>query len=84
MLGSAGPMPTLENVLMSAEPWVAVVDVLGHLRVSHDMAYRWIGGKGLPAHALNRMWNFKRSDVDYWGWADGVVYAGTDFSASER
>lgn len=51
---------------MTTEPWVAVEDVARHLGVSHDTVYRWIDGKGLPAHRLGRLWKFKLSEVDDW------------------
>ncbi len=80
MLGSANHAPTLENALMSAEPWVAVDDEARHLGVSHDTGYRWIDGRGLPAHKLGRLWKFKLSEVDDW------VRAGAAFEppSSER
>ncbi|HMV66134.1 MAG TPA: helix-turn-helix domain-containing protein [Flavobacteriales bacterium] len=51
---------------MPAEPWVSVEDVARHLGVSHDTVYRWIEGKGLPAHKVGRLWKFKLADVDEW------------------
>ena len=57
---------------MIAEPWVAVEDVARHLGVSHDTVYRWIDGKGLPAHRLGRLWKFKLSEVDDWVRAGGA------------
>ena len=72
MLGSANHAPTLENALMSAEPWVAVDDEARHLGVSHDKAYRWIDGRGLPAHKLGRLWKFQLSEVDGWVRAGGA------------
>ena len=51
---------------MSAVPWVGVDDVARHLGVSHDTVYRWIEGKGLPAHKVGRLWKFKLVDVDDW------------------
>jgi excisionase family DNA binding protein len=51
---------------MPAEPSVSVKDVARHLGVSHDTVYRWIEGKGLPAHKVGRLWKFKLADVDEW------------------
>jgi excisionase family DNA binding protein len=62
----------MESARMSAEPWVAVEDVARHLGVSHDTVYRWIDGKGLPAHKLGRLWKFKLSEVDDWVRAGGA------------
>ena len=49
-----------------AEPWVSVEDVAKHLGVAEDSVYRWIEGKGLPAHRMGRLWKFKISEVDEW------------------
>ncbi|MCB9688818.1 MAG: helix-turn-helix domain-containing protein [Alphaproteobacteria bacterium] len=51
---------------MPAEPWASVEDVARHLAVSHDTVYRWIEGKGLPAHKVGRLWKFKLADVNEW------------------
>lgn len=84
MISSASHAPRPENALMSAEPWVAVDDVARHLGVSHDTVYRWIDGKGLPAHKLGRLWKFKVSEVDDWVRAGGAVDADTDLSGTDR
>ena len=57
---------------MPAEPWVSVEDVARHLGVSHDTVYRWIEGKGLPAHKVGRLWKFKLADVDDGGRSGGA------------
>lgn len=67
---------------MSAEPWVAVDDVARHLGVSHDTVYRWIDGKGLPAHKLGRLWKFKLSEVDDWVRAGGAQDVDDDANGS--
>lgn len=67
---------------MSAEPWVAVDDVARHLGVSHDTVYRWIDGKGLPAHKLGRLWKFKLSEVDDWVRAGGAQAVDDDAKGS--
>ena len=48
------------------EPWVSVEDVANHLGVAKDSIYRWIDGKGLPAHKIGRLWKFKLTEVDDW------------------
>jgi excisionase family DNA binding protein len=45
---------------MSTEPWVSVEDV------AKDSIYRWIEHRGLPAHKVGRLWQFKLSAVDEW------------------
>ena len=51
---------------MTAEPWVSVDEVAGHLGVAKDSVYRWIEQKRLPAHRVGRLWKFKLSEVDEW------------------
>lgn len=50
----------------AAEPWVSVDDVASHIGVAKDSVYRWIDGKGLPAHRIGKLWKFKLSEVDNW------------------
>ena len=64
---------------MQIEPWVGVDDVARHLGVSHDTVYRWIDGRGLPAHKVGRLWKFKLADVDEW-----VRFGGAQESTPER
>ena len=52
-----------EGSLMTNEPWVSVDDLAKHLGVANDSVYRWIDHKGLPAHKIGRLWNFKLSEV---------------------
>ncbi|MCP3105474.1 helix-turn-helix domain-containing protein [Myxococcus sp. K15C18031901] len=59
--------------MTTAEPWVSVEDVAAHLGVARDSVYRWIEGRGLPAHKLGRLWKFKLSEVDDWVRAGGAV-----------
>lgn len=53
---------------MSAEPWVAAIDVAKHLGVVKDTVYRWRERKGLPAHKIGRLWKFQLSEVEQAGW----------------
>jgi excisionase family DNA binding protein len=48
------------------EPWVSLEEVAKHLGVAKDSIYRWIDGRGLPAHKIGRLWKFKLSEVDQW------------------
>jgi len=48
------------------EPWVDVEEVAAHLRVVKESVYRWVEGKGLPAHRVGRLLRFKLSEVDGW------------------
>jgi excisionase family DNA binding protein len=54
------------------EPWVSVEDVAEHLGIARDTVYRWIDGKGLPAHKIGRLWKFKLTEVDTWVRSDGA------------
>ena len=51
---------------MTAEPWASVDEVAKHLGVVRDSIYRWIEGRGLPAHKVGRLWKFKLTEVDAW------------------
>jgi excisionase family DNA binding protein len=57
---------------MTAEAWVSVDDVAGHLGVAKDSVYRWIDARGMPAHRIGRLWKFKISEVDAWVQAGGA------------
>ena len=54
------------------EPWVSVEHVAGHLGVAKESVYRWIDGKGLPAHRVGRLWKLRLSEVDRWIEAGGA------------
>lgn len=54
------------------EPWLSVDEVAKHLGVAQDSIYRWIEGRGLPAHKIGRFWKFKLSEVDAWVHAGGA------------
>jgi excisionase family DNA binding protein len=58
-------------VIDEAERWVSVEDVAAHLGVARDSVYRWIEGRGLPAHRIGRLLKFKLSEVDAWVRHDG-------------
>jgi excisionase family DNA binding protein len=49
-----------------SEPWVSGDEIARHLGVAKDTVYRWIEGRGLPAHRMGRLWKFKISEVDEW------------------
>jgi excisionase family DNA binding protein len=52
--------------MTAPEPWVGITEVAAHLGVNKDSVYRWIEGKGLPAHRVGRLYRFKLSEVDEW------------------
>ena len=57
---------------MTAEPWASVDEVAKHLGVVKDSIYRWIEGRGLPAHRVGRLWKCKLTEVDAWVMAGGA------------
>lgn len=65
-------MPSGASLMTTAEPWASVEDVAAHLGVARDSVYRWIDGRGLPAHKIGRLWKFKLSEVDDWVRAGGA------------
>lgn len=52
--------------LMTVERWVSLDEVANRPGVVTDSIYRWIDGRGLPAHRVGRLWNIKLSDVCRW------------------
>jgi excisionase family DNA binding protein len=68
----------------TGEPWVSVDDVAAHIGVAKDSVYRWIEGKGLPAHRIGKLWKFKLSEIDDWVRADGASTARTGAETTRR
>ncbi len=48
------------------ERWLSVEEVARYIGVRRETIYRWITGKGFPAHRVGRLWKFKRPEVDDW------------------
>ena len=46
--------------------WLSVDEIAVYLGVSRDTVYRWIEGRGLPAHKVGRSWKSKVVEVDGW------------------
>ena len=44
--------------------WLSAEEIAQHLGVSIDTIYRWIAGRGMPAHKVGRLWKFKTDEVD--------------------
>ena len=51
---------------MTEDRWLSVMEIAEHLGVVKDSVYRWIEGKGLPAHKVGKLWKFKKVEVDAW------------------
>ena len=51
---------------MTAEPWVSLDEIAGHLGVSTDTVHRWIRAKRIPVQRVGRQWRFRVSEVDVW------------------
>ena len=56
----------------AVERWSSVEEVCDHLGIVRDTVYRWIDGRGMPAHRVGRIWKFKLSEVDGWVRASGA------------
>jgi excisionase family DNA binding protein len=46
--------------------WLSVEEVATYLGVSRDTVYRWIEGRGFPAHKVGRSWKSKTAEIDAW------------------
>jgi excisionase family DNA binding protein len=66
------------------EPWVSVEEVASHLGVAKESVYRWIEGKGLPAHRVGRLWKFRLSEVDKWIEAGGAAQDEPELKRSKK
>lgn len=75
-------MPLIQS--QASEPWVSVDDVAAHIGVAKDSVYRWIEGKGLPAHRIGKLWKLKLSEVDDWVRSHGSSAARGDAKAARR
>ena len=63
--------------------WLSAEEIAGHLGVSIDTIYRWIAGRGMPAHKVGRLWKFKTDEVDEWVKAGGAAAIENDPKASK-
>ena len=75
-------MPLTQS--QASEPWASVDDVAAHIGVAKDSVYRWIEGKGLPAHRIGKLWKFKLSEVDDWVRSHGSSAAREDAKTARR
>jgi excisionase family DNA binding protein len=46
--------------------WLSVEEIATYLGVSRDTVYRWIEGRGFPAHKVGRSWKAKVAEIDDW------------------
>ena len=46
--------------------WLSVDEIATYLGVSRDTVYRWIEGRGFPAHKVGRSWKSKVVEIDEW------------------
>jgi len=61
---------------MTEERWLSVDEVVKYLGVKRLTVYRWISGRGLPAHKRGKLWLFSRAEVDAWVRQGGNVVTG--------
>ncbi len=63
------------------ERWMSVEEIAAHLGVRATTVYKWIEGRGMPAHRVGRLWMLKKSEVDAWVRANrpgpGTTFFGT-------
>ncbi len=48
------------------EKWSSLKEITEYLGASRESVFKWIEGKGMPAHKLGKLWKFKVSEVDEW------------------
>jgi excisionase family DNA binding protein len=46
--------------------WLSVDEIAAYLGIKRDTVYKWINDKGLPAHKIDRLWKFKKDEIDCW------------------
>ena len=46
--------------------WLSIDEIGEYLGVSRDTVYRWIDGRGFPAHKVGRSWKSKMEEIDDW------------------
>lgn len=51
---------------MTTEPWASVEDLAKQHGVARDSVYRWIAGRGLPAHKVGRLRRLRLTAVGEW------------------
>ncbi len=47
-----------------SEPWLSAEEIAAHLGVTDDTVYMWIALKAMPAHKVDRLWQFQASELD--------------------
>lgn len=56
----------VHQTAMPENRWLSVDEVANYLGVSRDSVYRWIEGRGFPAHKVGRSWKSKMAEIDEW------------------
>lgn len=46
--------------------WLSVEEISVYLGVIRETGYNWLNERDLPAHKLDRLWKFKKEDIDVW------------------
>ena len=62
--------------------WLSVDEIGDYLGIKRDTVYKWISGKGMPAHKIGRLWKFKKDQVDKWVEAGGAA-TGTEEQSNQ-
>ena len=58
--------------------WLSVDEICKYLGISKDTVYKWNDEHGMPAHRMERLWKFKKDEVDGWVKAGGAASDTTD------
>ena len=66
MYGSARSTNNAGAIVASEEPWAGIPEVVAHLHVSTDTAYRRVDTQGLTAHRVDRLFRFRLPQTDVW------------------
>ncbi len=55
------------------EPWVSTKLIAEHLGFTKDTIHKWIKGGAIPCSRVDKLWRFKKSEVDLWIKSGGAV-----------
>ncbi|GBE11367.1 helix-turn-helix domain protein [bacterium BMS3Abin12] len=47
-------------------PWLSVDEIAIYLGSQRDTVYKWIERKSMPAHKVERLWKFRKEEIDQW------------------
>lgn len=56
----------MQSTSLMNDRWLSVDEIAAYLGIKRDTVYKWINDKGLPAHKIDRLWKFKKDEIDCW------------------